>query len=246
MSNKEHTKSFLKGLTTITGIPQRKLQKYAEGNSLFNILEHPQTIDPNSKQLEKISLLNEFISSYNLLRVYEQENKLSLSSSTVTGQYFASLLGGIKDKEKFMVTFLDSGNNVIETRTMTEGGINEAVVYPREVLKAALACDCKNLILAHNHPGGSLKASSQDIELTKKLHAIFTPLDIGVLDHVIIAGPKYISMAEQGLMPMGHGLKPNYEPVIMNSSFAEDNSFDKNEQETIHTILGIGEEEWER
>ena len=75
MSNKEHTKSFLKGLTTITGIPQRKLQKYAEGNSLFNILEHPQTIDPNSKQLEKISLLNEFISSYNLLR-FEQENKL--------------------------------------------------------------------------------------------------------------------------------------------------------------------------
>jgi DNA repair protein RadC len=69
-----------------------------------------------------------------------------LNASTVAGEYFVSLLGGIKDKEKFMAAFLDSGNNIIETRTLSEGSIGEAVVYPRMVLKAALDCDCKSII----------------------------------------------------------------------------------------------------
>lgn len=196
-----YASSFIKGITRLTGIAESKLKKYASENNLFNVLEHPNTIDPNKQQLAKIHLLNEFISTYRLLKLQENENKLTLNSSKLAGEYFVSILGGIKDKEKFMAAFLDNGNNIIETRTFSEGSIGEAVVYPRMILKAALDCDCKALILAHNHPGSNLTPSIQDRDVTEKLVSIFAPLQISVIDHVIVANINYYSMAEQGCLP---------------------------------------------
>lgn len=143
----------------------------------------------------------------------EQETKIVLNSSSKAGEYFVSLLGGIKDKEKFLTVFLDSGNNIIETRTMSEGSIGEAVVYPRMLLKAALDCDCKSIILAHNHPGGSLSPSMQDKDLTQKLVSIFEPLQISVIDHIIVANIHYHSMAESGNLPQSSPLRVNYDAV---------------------------------
>lgn len=149
--NKLHTEKFLKGLATLTGLHYEKVHQYVKGNSPLNILEHPHIMEPNSKQLEKIGLLNEFIASYNILKIYESNEKIKLYSSNVAGQYFLALLGGMKDKERFMVSFLDSGYNIIETKKMSEGGISRTEVYPREILKYALACDCNAIVLAHNH-----------------------------------------------------------------------------------------------
>ena len=118
-----HIENFLKGLTSLTGLPSRKVRQYLKINNPFNILEHPHILEPNEKQLEKIGLLNEFISSYNILKIYESNDKIVLNSSTISGQYFSALLSGMKDKERFMVAFLDSGNNIIETKTMSEGSI---------------------------------------------------------------------------------------------------------------------------
>jgi len=73
-----HTEKFLKGLTTLTGLPYKKVQQYVKQNNPFNILEHPRIMDPNEKQLEKIGLLNEFIASYNLLKIYENNEKITL------------------------------------------------------------------------------------------------------------------------------------------------------------------------
>lgn len=193
--------SFIKGITRLTGISESKLKKYAAENNLFNVLEHPNTIAPNKQQLEKIYILNEFISTYRLLKLQENENKLAFTSAKVAGEYFTSLLGGTKDREKFMAAFLDNGHNIIETRTLSEGSVAEAVVYPRAILKAALDCDCKAIILAHNHPGGSLTPSIQDQNLTQNLMSIFTPLQINILDHIIVTGTKYHSMMEQGTLP---------------------------------------------
>ncbi len=127
-----HTEKFLKGLTTLTGLPYKKVQQYVKENNPFNILEHPHIMEPNEKQLEKIGLLNEFIASYSILKIYEDNEKITLNTTTISGQYFLALLGGMKDKERFMVAFLDNGNNIIETKIMSEGSIGEAAVYPRE------------------------------------------------------------------------------------------------------------------
>jgi len=121
----------------------------------------------------------------------------------------------MKDKERFMVSFLDSGNNIIETKVMSEGSIGQAPVYPREILKYALACDCNAIILAHNHPGGSRNFSMEDKTLTQRIVDIFHPLGIKVLDHIIIAGTSYTSMAEKGFLPYQCKDAANYDVIIL-------------------------------
>lgn len=101
--NLVHTERFLKGLTTLTGLPYKKVQQYVKENNPFNILEHPHIMEPNKKQLEKIGLLNEFIASYSILKIYEDNEKITLNTTTISGQYSLALLGGMKDKERFMV-----------------------------------------------------------------------------------------------------------------------------------------------
>lgn len=199
--DEEYASSFIKGITCLTGISESKLTKYALENNLFNVLEHPHTIDPNKQQLEKLYILNEFISMYRLLKLQENESKFSFTSSKVAGEYFTALLGGVKDQEKFLAAFLDGGHNIIEVRTFSEGSVSETVVYPRTILQAALANDCRSIIFAHNHPGGSINPSLEDRDITQKLISIFTPLKINVLDHIIVAGTTYQSMLEQGLLP---------------------------------------------
>lgn len=199
--NEAHVSGFINGINRLTGIPENKLKRYAAENNLFNVLEHPNTIGSNKQQLEKIHILNEFISAYRLLKLQENENRVHINTSSKAGEYFMALLGGTKDREKFIAAFLDSSNHIIETRLISEGTVGEAAVFPREVLKAALDCDCKSVLFAHNHPGGTQSPSPQDVELTQKLVSIFTPLNIGVLDHIIVAGTQYHSMMEKGTMP---------------------------------------------
>lgn len=222
--NKPYTYSFLKGLNNLTGISIKKIEEYAKENNPFNILEHPKVIEPNDKQLEKISMLKEFIASYNLLKAHENENKIKFSTPKEAAEYFVPLLSGVKDKEKFMVAFLDNGNNIIQTKTMSEGNISQAVVYPREILKEALACDCRAMILAHNHPGGANFPSNEDKALTQKLVNIFNPIEIKILDHIIVAGINNCSMAEKGYMPQAIDELASYEPIkIEDKNLLEEN-----------------------
>lgn len=141
-----HAASFIKSITCLTGIAEGKLKKYASENNVFNVLEHPNTIGISPQQLQKIQVLNEFISTYRILKLQENENRMVFNSLKVSGEYFVSLLSGIKDREKFMAIFLDNGNHLIEIRTFSEGSIDESPIYPRMILKAALDCDCKAII----------------------------------------------------------------------------------------------------
>lgn len=236
MKNKPHTESFLKGLTTLTGLSMRKVKEYAKDNSPFNILEHPRIIDPNEKQLQKIGLLNEFIASYNLLKSHESENKIKISSPEQAGAYFLPLLSGKKDKEKFMVAFLDAENNIIHSSVVSEGTVSQTIVYPREILKQALACDCKSMIITHNHPGGAIMPSAEDKSITQRLVDIFHPLEIRIHDHIIVADTKYTSMTEKGYMPKDVQAKASYEAFKVVEV--------KNEEE-IHYSIDIEEGEWE-
>jgi len=207
--------SFFKSLNTLTGISLIKLKTYAKANNPFNILEHPMVLEPNDKQLDKIDKLNEFIASYNVLRLNEENNKISFKSPAEAGTYFQSILRGVKDKERVLVAFLDNSNSIIELKTISLGSTSMSVVYPRDILKMAMANDCSSMIMAHNHPGSSIKPSTDDIALTQRIVDIFLPLDIKVMDHIIVGGSRYLSMAEGGYLPNTILDKANYQPIAV-------------------------------
>ncbi|WZL72076.1 JAB domain-containing protein [Clostridiaceae bacterium 35-E11] len=217
----KYSDSFFQSLNKLTGIPMSKLKSYAKENNPFNILEHPGVVEPNDRQLEKLNKLNEFIASYNVLKLDQENDRITFKSPNDSGKYFASLLGGVKDKERFLVAFLDNSNSIIELRTVSQGTTNMAVVYPRDILKMALANDCSSIILSHNHPGGSLRASNEDVGLTQRIVDIFKPLDIKVLDHIIVGGYSYSSMAENGVLPSNKMDVANYDPIELTASEEE-------------------------
>ena len=108
-------------------------------------------------------------------------------------------MGGL-EHEVFAVLHLDSQNRVIEYVEMFRGSVSQTSVYPREVVKEALARNSAALMLVHNHPSGSTQPSRADEHLTQTLKAALALVDVRVLDHVIVAGSELLSMAERGLM----------------------------------------------
>lgn len=106
-------------------------------------------------------------------------------------------LGGL-EFEVFMAVFLDAQNRVIESEELFRGTLTQTSVYPREVVKRALARNAAGVILAHNHPSGVAEASQADRWLTDQLKAALGLVDVRVLDHFIVAGGQGLSFAERG------------------------------------------------
>ncbi|MBS0392182.1 MAG: DNA repair protein RadC [Proteobacteria bacterium] len=102
--------------------------------------------------------------------------------------------------EVFAVLFLDSQNRLIGMEELFRGTLTQTSVYPREVVLRALHHQAAAVVLAHNHPSGSVQPSRADEALTQTLKAALALVDVRVLDHVIVAPGAALSMAEQGLV----------------------------------------------
>jgi DNA repair protein RadC len=124
--------------------------------------------------------------------------KRYLHSSDQVREYLLHSMRGLK-KEIFTVIFLDSSHAVIDSEIVAEGTINFNTVYPRELLRLALDHNAAALIVAHNHPSGSLQPSTQDKHLTRTLFLVASFMNINLLDHLII-GDGSFSFADHGLM----------------------------------------------
>lgn len=102
--------------------------------------------------------------------------------------------------EEFKVLFLSRANRVLMLLPISQGGIVGTVADPRLILAPALKVAACSLILAHNHPSGSLKPSRADEELTAKIKEAAKYFDIKVLDHIILSSEGYFSFADEGLL----------------------------------------------
>lgn len=102
--------------------------------------------------------------------------------------------------EEFKVMFLNRANKVLQILPVSQGGITGTVADPRIILAAALKVAACSMILAHNHPSGSVKPSRADEELTSKISQASRYFDIKVLDHLIISVDGYFSFADEGLL----------------------------------------------
>ena len=105
-----------------------------------------------------------------------------------------------RERECFLVLFLDARLRVIATEELSQGTLTQTTVYPREVVRAAMRNNAAAVILAHNHPSGGTQPSEADKKLTQVLRDTLALVDVSVLDHVIIAGDRAESFAELGLM----------------------------------------------
>jgi DNA repair protein RadC len=113
--------------------------------------------------------------------------------------YVALHLGG-QPREVFAVLFLDSQHRLIELKELFHGTLTQTSVYPREVLRQAMALNAAAVILAHNHPSGLAEPSRADEFLTQQLKAALQLVDVRVLDHLVVGAGEVVSFAERGLL----------------------------------------------
>jgi DNA repair protein RadC len=111
-------------------------------------------------------------------------------------------LVGHPDREIFAILILDGKNRVVSIHKVSEGSLNQSIVHPREVFKAAILANAAAIIMAHNHPTGDPTPSREDIEITRRLREGGELLGIKVLDHVIVdtESERMMSFTSQGLM----------------------------------------------
>lgn len=100
--------------------------------------------------------------------------------------------------ECFGAIFTDQQHRHVATQILFEGTVDRTAIYPRNLVKRALELDAKGLILFHNHPGGTPQASAEDVDLTRRMVAACSPLEIKILDHFLIAGKQVLSFREHG------------------------------------------------
>ena len=130
----------------------------------------------------------------------EQLRSESVLESPIAVRNYLKALLRHEPHEIFGCLFLDSKHRVLGFEALFQGTIDAAVVYPRQVVKRALAYNAAALILCHNHPSGNADPSQSDRVLTKRLQKALELIDVRVLDHFIIGDGEPLSMAEYGWM----------------------------------------------
>ena len=123
----------------------------------------------------------------------------ALASPEAVARYLQLHLAA-RQHEVFAVLFLDGQNRLIALEEMFRGTLTRTSVYPREVVLRALHHQAAAVVLAHNHPSGSVQPSRADEALTQTLKTTLALVDVRVLDHVIVAPGQALSMAEKGLV----------------------------------------------
>ena len=123
----------------------------------------------------------------------------ALTSPAAVRDYLRLAIGS-REYEVFVCLWLDAQHRVIAFQEPFRGTLTQTSVYPREIVKAALAANAAAVIFAHNHPSGAAQPSQADELLTRNLKEALALVDVKVLDHFIVAGAHSLSFAERGLL----------------------------------------------
>ena len=129
----------------------------------------------------------------------EALEKNKITSSVSVFELMQPIIGELPHEE-FWIIYMNNSNKVIQKNQLSKGGITGTLVDVRLALKSAIEVGATGIILAHNHPSGTLKPSIADKQLTQKLKTAGESLDIKVLDHLIITEKAYFSFADENLL----------------------------------------------
>ena len=144
----------------------------------------------------------QFAAAFEILRRSLDEKVKERNALTSPGAVrdYLRLTLGRRDEEAFVCLWLDAQHKVISVEEAFHGTLTQTSVYPREIVKKALARNAAAVIFAHNHPSGVAQPSQADELLTRNLREALALVEVKVLDHFIIAGNQAISFAERGLL----------------------------------------------
>lgn len=173
-------KELLSRFKTLNGVLDAEIE---ELKKLKGISEHTALF---------IHFLKDMAVCYLEKRLY---NKDLISSPEVVYDYLKTSLKGTCDEE-FNALFLNNRNHLLAVETIYKGTVNKSVVYPRKIVERALYNHATGIIIAHNHPGGSLNPSEEDCRVTKAIREALKTIDVTLLDHIIIGGNGYFSFRE--------------------------------------------------
>ena len=120
-----------------------------------------------------------------------------LLNPAITRQYLQNLLSD-REREVFLVLFLDNQHRVIRHEEMFAGSISSVEIHPREIVREAMKVNATALILAHNHPSGRAEPSFADRRVTEQIVKACQLLDIRILDHLVVGRGDTVSFAERG------------------------------------------------
>lgn len=130
----------------------------------------------------------------------------TLKSSNIKIQNKESLIKylrsciGYEKIEKFFVLYLNNSNELIFCDEKFSGTIDRSAIYPREIYKDVIKYNAKSIIIAHNHPSGSLSPSKSDIDITRHISEGLKNFDANLIEHIIITNNSYFSFLEEGLI----------------------------------------------
>ena len=181
---------------------------------LFDASSHELRKVFSPEEITKLKTITEISSQY--LKENMAEKKIELTSPKAVHDFLRLKISNL-EKEKLVCFFLNRSNQLIDYKTLSEGTVEQVVLYPREIIKEALSLNASGLILAHNHPSGQCEPSGQDIRLTESIKNAATPLEIKVLDHMVIGKSDYFSFLEESLMEpraafQAHPVPPDLKP----------------------------------
>jgi len=148
----------------------------------------------------RTALLIKLVKDMGMLYLKEQQiKKQQFGKPAQIVDYLRVAFGSLKD-EHFITLFLNANGEIVAEEIISVGTVSETVVQPRRIFEKALKHKAAAMIFVHNHPGGTLKPTVEDIHLTKRLLELSYGLGVKVLDHLIITSNGYTSFLEKGLL----------------------------------------------
>ncbi len=165
-------------------------------------------LDADVENLKKVSGVGEnaaiYISALGKLQsVYNRSKwndaKSVFGNSTSAGLYCADFIGN-ETEEVLALVCLDTQKCVKKRTILSRGVIDKVHIDIRKIVENVVSVNAKHIVLCHNHPSGVLKPSYEDIEMTKNILQALKPLEIELIDHIIVSGKGFTSMAERGFL----------------------------------------------
>ncbi|HWX12030.1 MAG TPA: DNA repair protein RadC [Trinickia sp.] len=128
----------------------------------------------------------------------EKVRERPLIDSSAAVEDYVRLLIGTRPHEVFLCLFLDARHRLIDSEESSRGSLTRMAVYPREIVRRALAANAAALVVAHNHPSGAAKPSASDRQLTRVLRDALALIDVRLVDHLVVGRNAVFSFAHAG------------------------------------------------